>query len=288
VRREDLDRMFERLHALVQQTSRTLLVVEDDERERSRIVEMLSGDDLVVKAVPTGERALAEMAAGGIDCVVLDLGLPDQSGVRVVEQMQKSAELRDVPVIIHTARDLTNAEEARMRRVARAIVRKAPGSLDRLLEESSMYLHRPHDRITTPQRAILEHRHQPHVVLEGKTILVVDDDVRNIFAMTTILEQKSIRVLSADNGKAAIEVLEKAENVDGVLMDIMMPGMDGYQTMKAIRALPRFRSLPIIALTAKAMKGDREKCIESGASDYIAKPIDSEQLLSLLGIWLWR
>jgi len=175
-----------------------------------------------------------------------------------------------------------------MRRAARAIVRKGPGSLDRLLEESSMYLHRAHDRIAAPQRAILEHRHQPHVVLEGKTILVVDDDVRNIFAMTTILEQKNIKVLSADNGRAAIEVLEKAPVVDGVLMDIMMPGMDGYQTMKAIRAIPRFRALPIIALTAKAMKGDREKCIESGASDYIAKPIDSEQLLGLLGIWLWR
>jgi hypothetical protein len=249
---------------------------------------MLSGEDLVVRTVPNGERALAEMAKETIDCVVLDLGLPDQSGVRVVEQMQKSPGLRDIPVIIHTARDLTNAEEGRMRRAARAIVRKGPGSLDRLLEESSMYLHRAHDRIAAPQRAILEHRHQPHVVLEGKTILVVDDDVRNIFAMTTILEQRNMRVLSADNGKSAIDILERADVVDGVLMDIMMPGMDGYQTMKAIRALPRFRALPIIALTAKAMKGDREKCIESGASDYIAKPIDGEQLLGLLGIWLWR
>jgi CheY-like chemotaxis protein len=208
--------------------------------------------------------------------------------VRVVEQMQKMPELRDVPVIIHTARDLTTAEEGRVRRATRAIVRKGPGSLDRLLEESSMYLHRAHDRIAAPQRAILEHRHQPDVVLEGKTILVVDDDVRNIFAMTTILEQKNIKVLSADNGKSAIEILERAPVVDGVLMDIMMPGMDGYQTMRAIRANPRFRTLPIIALTAKAMKGDREKCIESGASDYIAKPVDSEQLLGLLGIWLWR
>ena len=175
-----------------------------------------------------------------------------------------------------------------MRRTTRAIVRKGPGSLDRLLEESSMYLHRAADRIAAPQRAILEHRHQPHVVLEGKTILVVDDDGRNIFAMTTILEQRNMKVVSADNGRTAIDLLERAESVDGVLMDIMMPGMDGYQTMKAIRQIARFRTLPIIALTAKAMKGDREKCIESGASDYIAKPVDSEQLLTLLGIWLWR
>jgi CheY-like chemotaxis protein len=288
VSREALERGFTRLRAFVGAETRRLLVVEDDPSERARIVEALGGSDVQVLAVASGEEAIAALAAGVPDCVVLDLGLGELSGMKVVDHVQKVPALRDVPLLVHTARDPTPTEEARLRRVVRALVRKGPGSLDTLLDESSMYLHRAYDRLAPRQRAVLERLHARRVSLDGRTILVVDDDVRNIYAMTSILEQRNMRVLSADNGRAAIEILERGERVDAVLMDIMMPGMDGFQTMMAVRAQPRFRNLPIIALTAKAMKGDREKCIESGASDYLAKPVDREQLLAVLGVWLWR
>jgi len=285
---EDLDALLERISEFVARSSRRLLVVEDNSVHRDAVVEMLRGGDVEVRAVSTGEAALEAIQQESVDCLVVDLGLPDMNGMQFIEAVQRQPKLRHVPIIVNTARSLSSAEDTRLRRVVRSVVQKGEGSMERLLDETSMYLHRAHDRIRPEQRALLESRHLPNVVLAGKTILVVDDDVRNIFAMTTILEEREIVVLRADNGRTAIDILESSPGIDGVLMDIMMPGMDGYETMRAIRAIPRFRSLPIIALTAKAMKGDREKCIESGASDYIAKPVDTEQVLALLGIWLWR
>ena len=288
VSRDTLEHWLLRLRHFLDGKVRRLLIVEDDADERARIVEGLGGDDVIVEVAASGEEAIAKVAEQVPDCIVLDLGLGDVSGIRVVDHLQKSPDLREVPIVVHTAREPTSAEETKLRRAVRSVVRKEPGSIERLLEESSMQLHRALDRMAPQQRAVLERLHTRHTSLDGRTILVVDDDVRNIYAMTSILEQRQMRVLAADNGRAAIDVLERDEPVDAVLMDIMMPGMDGYETMRAIRAMQQFRTLPIIALTAKAMKGDRERCIEAGASDYVAKPVDSEQLLTILGVWLWR
>jgi CheY-like chemotaxis protein len=274
--------------AFMEQRVRRVLIVEDNEIQRNTIVEWLTDKDVQGDAVASGAEALSLLSRERFDCAIIDLGLPDMSGVDLITHIHREPELQKLPVVIYTARSLTNKEEHSLRRMAKSVILKDAGSMERLLDETALHLHRPHSTLAEPQRKILERLHSPHVILTNKRVLVVDDDVRNIFAMTSLLERHQMNVLSADNGRSAIEILEKTPGIDVVLMDIMMPGMDGHDTMRAIRKLKKFRSLPIIALTAKAMKGDREKCIEAGASDYIAKPVDSDQLLSLLGIWLYR
>jgi CheY-like chemotaxis protein len=288
VGKQELESMFDELAAFVERRERRLLIVEDNEAQRNSLVEMLDGEDVRAAAVGTGREALALLDAGTFDCCVADLGLPDMSGMQMIERARRNPRHKRLPVIVYTARDLAENERTRLRRTVKSIIVKDDRSLDRLLDETALYLHRRHSDIPESRRAILEHLHQRHVILAGKKVLVVDDDVRNIFAMTTVLEGEKMRVLSADNGRRAIEILETTPGIDVVLMDIMMPGMDGHAATRAIRRIPRYKALPIIALTAKAMKGDREKCIEAGASDYIAKPVDTEQLMTLLGIWLYR
>ena len=187
-----------------------------------------------------------------------------------------------------SGRDLSKKEEIHLKRLTQSSVLKDVRSLDRLLDEVSLFLHRPMEKMSPEARERIDHLHSTSAVLAKRKVLIVDDDIRNIFAMTSILEPHNMEILSAETGKTAIEVLQKNPDLDVVLMDIMMPDMDGYDTMRAIRKLTRFRSLPIIALTAKAMKGDREKCIEAGASDYISKPVDTSQLLATLRVWLYR
>jgi len=220
--------------------------------------------------------------------MVLDLGLPDMTGFQLMEEMRKIPSLQTLPVIVYTGRDLTKKEETQLKRMAKTIIVKDVRSPERLLDETALFLHRVQARMPEQQRKILEKLHETDEVLSNKKVLVVDDDIRNIFAMTSLLERHNMTVYSAENGKDAIEVLRGNQDIDIVLMDIMMPEMDGYDTMHEIRKVPKFKALPILALTAKAMKGDREKCIEAGATDYISKPVDTEQLLSLLRIWLHR
>ena len=196
--------------------------------------------------------------------------------------------MRDVPLIVYSSHELTKKEELHLKRLGQTMVLKDVRSRDRLLDEAAMFLHRPAAGLSAERRQVIERLHEAGELLAGKKVLVVDDDIRNIFAMTSLLEPHKMGILSAETGRAAIETLQQTPDVDVVLMDIMMPDMDGYDTMRAIRKVAKFRSLPIIALTAKAMKGDREKCIEAGASDYIAKPVDMDQLLSLLRVWLYR
>jgi CheY-like chemotaxis protein/HAMP domain-containing protein/putative methionine-R-sulfoxide reductase with GAF domain len=288
VETSELEQMFARINDSITQQTRRLLIVEDNEVQRNTMVEWLSSDDVETRAVETGKEALDLLVDERFDCSVIDLGLPDMSGVELIETINRQPALAKMPIVIYTARDLTRKEGLQLRRIAKSVIVKDAGSMERLLDETALYMHRPHENLPETQRAIIEQLHKPHVMLANKRVLVVDDDVRNIFAMTTLLEQYRMKVLSADNGRTALETLEKTPGISIVLMDIMMPGMDGYETMRAIRKLRKFRSLPIIALTAKAMKGDREKCIEAGASDYIAKPVDEQELLSLLGVWLYR
>src|SRR4051812_33273066 len=218
--------------------------------------------------------------------MVVDLGLPDMSAVDLIEKIKGNPNSRALPIIVYTAKDLMKEEESRLRHLTENILIKDVRSPERLLDETALLLHRNASRLPERQRRMLEHLYEG--VLVGKKVLLVDDDIRNIFAMTSVLERFKMHVLSAENGKDAIDLLAKTGGVDVVLMDIMLPTMDGYATMRAIRAIPEFEELPIIAVTAKAMKGDREKCIAAGASDYLSKPVDVEQLRSVLRLWLHR
>lgn len=202
--------------------------------------------------------------------------------------MKQEVSLSKLPIIVYTGKELTRAEETELKRIAETIIIKDVRSLERLLDETALLLHRVQASLPEPKRQMLEQLHQTDPILTGKKVLIVDDDVRTIFALTSMLEIHHMQVLYAENGRDSIAVLQQTPDIDVVLMDVMMPVMDGYETMRAIRSFNQFRSLPIIALTAKAMQGDREKSIEAGASDYITKPVDTEQLLSLLRVWLYK
>jgi CheY-like chemotaxis protein len=280
------------LVAFIDRPVRYVLVVEDDEQERKAVCELISGEGIEVTAVAGAEEAADEIEGRRFDCIVLDLKLGGRkgaaSGFTLLERLKGDERHRDVPVIIHTGKALTRREETRLARFAETIIVKDAGSPERLLAETSLFLHRPESSLPEEDRRKLEGMHQADAVLQGRTVLIVDDDVRNVFALTSALEARGMVVRFAENGRDAIEQLETDPDVDLVLMDVMMPEMDGYETTRAIRGMPQFEGLPIIALTAKAMKGDREKSIQSGASDYITKPVDVEQLLSLMRVWLYR
>ena len=285
---DTLETALTTITGFIERRVKNLLIVEDDDVERNSIVELIGNGDVHTTAVATGAAALAAMEAQPFDCVVLDLGLSDISGFTLLETMRASATLSQIPVIVYTGKDLTKKQETELRRVAETIIIKDVKSLDRLLDETALFLHRVEGNLPEPKRKLLERLHHTDPALAGKKMLVVDDDIRNIFALTSILERYEVDVLYAENGRDGIEILKNTAGVDGVLMDIMMPEMDGFEAMRAIREMPKFKHLPIIAVTAKAMKGDREKCIEAGASDYITKPVDTEQLISLLRVWLYR
>jgi CheY-like chemotaxis protein len=219
---------------------------------------------------------------------VLDLRLPDMSGFEVLQEMQKDEALADLPVVVFTGRDLTAEEDAQLHTMARSIVVKGASSPERLFDETALFLHQVAADLPADKQRMLERLHASDEMLVGRTVLVVDDDTRNIFALSSALERHGMTVLTATTGQEAISTLQKSPEISIVLMDIMMPEMDGYETMAQIRANPALRRLPIIALTAKAMKGDREKCLEAGASDYLAKPVHTEQLFSALRLWLHR
>jgi CheY-like chemotaxis protein len=216
------------------------------------------------------------------------LGLPDMTGFELIERIKSEAGLQELPIIVYTGKELSKSDETELRRMAETIIIKDVQSPERLLDETALFLHRVELNLPEAKRRVLHQLHQTDAVLAGKKALIVDDDVRNIFALTSALENVQMVVSYAENGRDALTMLENTPNINVVLMDVMMPEMDGYETMRAIRKMDQFRSLPIIALTAKAMKGDREKCVEAGASDYISKPANIDQLLSLLRVWLYR
>jgi HAMP domain-containing protein/CheY-like chemotaxis protein/signal transduction histidine kinase len=267
---------------------RRLLVVEDNAAERMSITELLAHDDIDIVASETGEKALETLRNQACDCVVLDLRLPDMSGFEVLEKIRGDETIADVPVVVFTGRELSAEEDAKLHTMARSIVVKGVESPERLLDETALFLHRVITDLPADKQQMLERLNSSDEDLVDSTVLLVDDDARNIFALSSVLERRGMKVLTATTGSEAIEHVTNNPNISIVLMDIMMPHMDGYQTMAAIREKPEFRRLPIIALTAKAMKGDREKCLEAGASDYLAKPVNTEQLLSALRMWLHR
>jgi CheY-like chemotaxis protein len=262
--------------------------VEDNDIERDSIIELLGYKDIEIVAVATGAETLKQMLETPFDCVVLDLRLPDMSGFELLEKIHAQPSLADVPVVVFTGRDLSAEEQNDLKAMAKSIILKDVQSPERLLDETSLFLHRVVTDLPVERQNMWNALHGSNQVLRGRKILVVDDDARNIFALTSLLENHEMEVICATNGRDAIDLLEKSRDVSIVLMDIMMPEMDGYETMREIRKSPEFRTLPILALTAKAMKGDREKCLDAGASDYIAKPVNTDQLLSLMRVWLFR
>jgi CheY-like chemotaxis protein len=277
-----------RIKSFVERPVKKLLVVEDNEVQRKGIAELIGNHDVHTSSVATGKEALAALGQDPFDCMVLDLGLPDMTGFELIECIKNDLGHKELPIIVYTGKELSRTEETELRRVAEAIVVKGVKSPERLLDETALFLHRVEANLPEPKRRVIEQLRKVDDALAGRKVLIVDDDVRNIFALTTALDRYGIQSVYAENGKDGVALLKKTPELDAVLMDVMMPEMDGYETMRTIRKIGKFKKLPIIALTAKAMKGDREKCIEAGASDYVAKPVDTDQLLSLLRVWLYR
>jgi len=277
-----------RIKEYAQPRRKRLLVVEDDRAEQMSIAELLGHDDIEIVPAGTGAEALSVLRQDPCDCVVLDLRLPDMTGFEVLEELRADSNLSDVPVVVFTGRELSAEEDAQLHTMARSIVVKGVESPERLLDETALFLHRIVTDLPAEKQRMLERLNSSDEDLVGRTVLLVDDDARNIFALSSVLERRGMHVLTATTGREAIALAESTPDLAIVLMDIMMPEMDGYQTIQVIRQKPDFRRLPIVALTAKAMKGDREKCLEAGASDYLAKPVNTEQLLSALRMWLHR
>jgi len=266
---------------------KTVLVIEDNELDSSQIAKMLKGDGVQVTVANTGKKAIKLLEGKEYDCIILDYTLPDISGSELIEKVS-NIKHKLTPVIVYSAKDFNKAELNQLAKTSSTVLLKGVNSLEHLLEETVLHLHVNFKDLAPEKKKILQNIRMKEDILTGKNILVVDDDVRNLFALTTVFERYNINVLTAESGKEAISLLNENPEIDMVLMDIMMPEMDGYETTQKIRREHKNSSLPIIAVTAKAMKGDRQKCIEAGASDYITKPLKIDQLLSLMRIWFYK
>ena len=289
ISKEVLEETFGEIRSFIDRELKRVLVIEDDEAQRNAVIELIGGgDDVEVSAAGSGEEALEALELQRYDCMVLDLKLPEMGGFALLEKLKEDPRYSSIPVIVYTGKELTRREETKLKKFAESIVVKDASSPERLLDETSLFLHRVEGKLPEEKRRMLEQLHSAEEVFNHKKILIVDDDVRNVFALTSVLESHGMEVMYAENGEDGIGLLQRHPEIDLVLMDIMMPGMDGYETMRAIRSEEGFKQLPIISLTAKAMKGDREKSIASGASDYITKPVDTDQLLSLMRVWLYK
>ncbi|QMV74377.1 response regulator [Comamonas piscis] len=287
VQREELAQALKRLEAKFTQNMHRVLLVEDDERQRDSVHSLLGNSEVDVVCAGTAGQALEYLAQGTYDCMIMDLNLPDMSGFALLERMSEQDGVSFPPVIVYTGRALSRDEETQLRRFSHSIIIKDARSPERLLDEVTLFLHQVESRLSPEHQQMLAQARSREAALEGRKVLVVEDDVRNVFALTSILEPTGIAVEIARNGREALEVLDREDNgVDLVLMDIMMPEMDGYTAMREIRGRQALKRLPIIALTAKAMKDDQEKCLAAGANDYIAKPLDVEKLLSLVRVWM--
>ncbi len=283
---ESLQRSFQRIEKVLDTSVKYVLILEADHAQHDAIRDLIEGRDVKTTTAETTDEAFAILKSESIDCAILDLDLKE--GLDLLKRVREDESV-DTPVIVYTGDELTRDDEARLSRYAESIIVKGARSQDRLLDETMLFLHRverrpPSERLQRQEQ--VPHEEEP--VLRDKTILIVDDDMRNVFALTSVLEDKGVHVVAARNGREAVEKIQSMERVDGVLMDIMMPEMDGYEATQRIREHERFRKLPIIALTAKAMRGDRQKCIDAGATDYLSKPVDVAKLLSLLRVWLYR
>jgi len=284
----DLQGAFEKIENFTNRKLKKLLIVEDNEQQNKAIGELIGDSDIKCFSAYRGSDAYDMMLRESFDCVIVDLGLPDMSGFDLLEKIKTTDSLNSTPVVVYTGRELKKDENTLLGKLANTVVLKTVDSHERLLDETTLFLHQVESRLPTEKQRILRKLHKSDEVLADKKILLVDDDMRNIYSLTNALEEEGLHCVTADNGKTALDVLRQDDSIDLVLMDVMMPEMDGYEATEEIRKIERFRNLPIIALTAKAMKEDREKCFAVGMSDYISKPVNVEQLLSLMRVWLYR
>jgi CheY-like chemotaxis protein len=285
--REELKRAIERLEERLQKRVSRVLVVEDDEQLRGNIARLLQAESVEIVTVGTVAEAMRQLAQGRFDCLVTDIALPDATGYDLLEKIAADPRNAFLPVIVYTGRQLTRDEELKLRRYSKSVILKGARSPERLLDEVTLFLHRVESTLPEEKQGILRRARQRDEVLEGRTILLAEDDVRNIFALSRVLEPLGVHLDIARNGQEAVERVKQG-GVDLVLMDIMMPVKDGLAAMREIRADPATAKMPIIAITAKAMADDRRQCIEAGANDYIAKPIDVDKLVSLCRVWIAR
>lgn len=284
--RDDIIDVIRKLEGKLAQGIKKVLIVEDNSVQLESMKKLIADEDVEVAAVRTGAEAIDLLQSTSFDCLILDLTLPDMSGYEILERMNASDSLSHPPVIVYTGRELGRAEEEKLQRYSSSIILKGAKSPERLLSEVNLFLHQVESKMPAERQKVLQDLRDRERDLEGKNVLLVDDDVRNIFALKNALEQRGARIEIARNGREAVEKVKAKPGVDLVLMDIMMPEMNGYEATREIRRDPRFRALPIIAVTAKAMADDQEKCLEAGANDYLAKPIDLPKLLSLIRVWL--
>jgi len=284
--RENLEQAFQSLETVMQKRIKDLLLIEDEPGMRKGIISLVGDMDVHIREVATGADAIKALQEKDYDCVILDLGLPDMTGFELLERLQQDSTLALPPVIVYTGRELTKEEESGLRGLADSIIIKGVKSEERLLDETALFLHQMIRKLPPKKLETIVNLHDKDALLRGKTVLLVDDDMRNLFALSQVLGQKGMTVIKAEDGQKALDMLEKTPDMDLVILDIMMPVLDGYETARRIRAQRRFEKLPIIALTAKAMREDREKCIQAGASDYLAKPVDVDRLMSMMRVWL--
>jgi CheY-like chemotaxis protein/signal transduction histidine kinase/CHASE3 domain sensor protein len=288
ISKNDLQRAFIKIEDFINKILKKLLIVEDNEGQNNAISELIGNGDVKCFSAYSGNEAYDMMRKESFDCVIVDLGLPDMTGFDLMKKIKDNNDLRKTPIIVYTARDLTKDESSRLNKLANTVVLKTVDSNERLLDETTLFLHRVESRLPKEKQNIIRKLHKTDEVLKNKKVLIVDDDIRNIYSLTNVLEEEGLNCLTAENGKIAVQMLKEQQGIDIVLMDVMMPEMDGYDATKEIRNIGKFSKLPIIGLTAKAMKGDREKCLNAGMSDYITKPVNIEQLLSLMRVWLYH
>jgi tubulin-specific chaperone A len=289
VNADQLEKVFRKIEDVINKKEKKLLVIDDEAIVRKSVEGLIGKQGVIIKAVGSGQEAFKMLKEEVFDLVILDLGLVDMSGFDLLEMIKKEKTIPQVPVIVYTGQELSQEEEHALKRYAESIIIKGAKSPERLLAETTLFLHKDEEELPEKQQESLKHIiEEKHAVLKGKHILMVDDDMRNLFALSSVLESQGMKVTMARNGREAIEKLEQEQHVNLVLMDIMMPEMDGYEAMRRIRKMHLYEDIPIIALTAKAMKSDREKAIAAGANEYLAKPVDNEKLLSMLRVWLYN
>ena len=288
IAKETLVKAFDRIESFVSKKLKKLLVIEDDETHNMAIKELIGNGDVKCFSAYSGNEAFQKLKEESFDCIILDLGLPDMTGFDFLEKIKADEQLRSVPVVVYTGKEVTREESNRLTKLANTVVLKTANSQERLLDETILFLHRIEARLPKDKQTLIRKLHKTDEVLKHKKVLVVDDDIRNIYSLTNALEEEGMECITAENGKIALDLMKDRDDIEIVLMDVMMPEMDGYETTRALRAQNKFAKLPIIALTAKAMKGDKEKCLDAGMSDYISKPVNVEQLLSLMRVWLYK
>ena len=286
VDKKDLEEAFNRIESFISRKMKNLLIIEDDENSRKTMRKLIGNGDVKCFEAGTGKEALSMYQKNHFDCIVLDLGLPDMSGFELIHKLENINGHNIPPIIIYTGKELTKEENNELQKYAESIIIKGVKSEERLLDETALFLHRTISNLPESKQVIINNLYDKEAVFHSKKILLADDDMRNVFALSKILKERGMEIIKAENGKNALEMLDKHADIDLVLMDIMMPEMDGYEAMKRIRSQGKFKNLPVIALTAKAMKDDKQKCIDAGANDYISKPVDVERLLSLMRVWL--